>query len=434
MSRIGILCPGAIGHLNPMCNLGSELLGRGHNVILFGVPEVEEKVSQSNLEFCEIGGSDFPLGSIESIYTQLGQLTGLEGLKFAIQFFKKEAGMLFRDAPDAIRKAQIDVLLIDQVTSAGGTIADYLNLPFITVCNALPINTEPGVPPYFTHWTYKNVWWAKLRNQLGNVLTNYLTRSLWNVLVEQRKTWHLPPHYKRADSSSKLAQISQLPQELDFPRQKIAPWFHYAGPLKNPSDIEPVSLSRQHFSFDVLNGKPLIYATLGTLQNQNWKIFHCIAEACLDIDAQLVISLGNPKADASKADFPGNPIVVAFPPHQQLINRSHLVITHAGSTAVSCLSSGVPMVAIPITTDQPGMAARVARAGAGEVVPFTKLNVPKLKIAIKRVLEEQSYRDNAAKLSSAIQKAGGVYYAADVIEQVINTRSPVLNKHLHGLL
>ncbi|NEU73806.1 glycosyl transferase family 1 [Hassallia byssoidea VB512170] len=432
MSRIGILCPGAIGHLNPMCNLGIELLRRGHKVILFGVPEVEEKISQSNLEFSEIGGSDFPLGSIETMYAQLGQLTGLSGLKFAIQFFKKEAIMLFRDAPNAIRNAQIDFLIVDQVTSAGGTIADYLNLPFITVCNALPINKEPGVPPYFTHWRYKNVWWAKLRNQLGNVITNYLSRSIWDVLVQQRKAWHLPPHYKRDDSYSKLAQISQLPQELDFPRQKIVPWFHYAGPLRNPSDIEPVSLNKQHFSFELLNGKPLIYANLGTLQNQNLKIFRCIAEACLDIDAQLVISLGNPKADVSKADFPGNPIVVAFPPHQQLINRSHLVITHAGSTAVSCLSSGVPMVAIPITTDQPGMAARVAQAGAGEVVPLAKLNVPKLKTAIKRVLEDRTYRDNAAKLCSAIQDSGGVCYAADVIEQVIHTRSPALNKRLRG--
>lgn len=430
MSCIGILCPGAIGHLNPMCNLGVELLRRGHKVILFGVPEVKEKISQSNLEFSEIGGSDFPLGSIETMYNQLGRLTGLEGLKFAIQFFKQEAKMLFRDAPNAIRNAQIDLLLIDQVTGAGGTIADYLNLPFVTVCNALPINTEPGIPPYFTHWRYSDVWWAKLRNQLGNVLISYLTRSLWDVLVQQRQTWHLPPHYQRADSYSQLAQISQLPQELDFPRQKIAPWFHYAGPLRNPSDIEPVSLNRQHFSFDVLNDKPLIYATLGTLQNQNWQIFRCIAEACLDIDAQLVISLGNPQADVSKADFPGSPIVVAFPPHQQLIKRSQVVITHAGSTAVSCLSSGVPMVAIPITTDQPGMAARVVRAGAGEVVPLTKLNVPRLKMAIEKVLADRSYRDNAAKLRSAIGEAGGVRYAADVIEQVIHTKAPVLNKRL----
>ena len=432
MSHIGILCPAAIGHLNPMCNLGTELLHRGHKVTLFGVPEVEEKISQSNLEFYEIGDGDFPPGSIETINAHLGQLTGLEGIKFLIQCFEKEASMLFRDAPKAIRSAGIELLLVDQLTTAGGTVTDYLNLPFITVCNALPINTEPGVPPYFTHWRYENVWWAKLRNQLGNFLINYLTRAIWNLVVQQRETWHLPPYSRGDDSYSKLAQIAQLPQELDFPREKIVPWFHYVGPLKSLSDIESVSLNKQAFSFEDLNGKPLIYASLGTLQSHNWEIFCCIAEACLDIDAQLVISLGNPKADPSKANFPGNPLVAPFPPHQQLINRSDLVITHAGSTAVSCLSSGVPMVAIPITTDQPGMAARVAQTGAGEVVLVSKLNVPRLKMAIKRVFEDRRYRDNAAKLCSAIQNAGGVNSAADIVEQVIHTNAPVLNSRLRG--
>jgi zeaxanthin glucosyltransferase len=430
MSHIGILCPGAIGHLNPMCNLGNELLQRGHQVTLFGVPEIAAKISQSNLEFCAVGAIDFPPGSMESMHAQLGQLTGLDGFKFVAQFLEKENKMLFRDATPAISDAGIDLLIVDQLTLAGGTIADYLKLPFITVCNALPSNTEPGIPPYFTHWGYKNTWLAKLRNQLGNTLRIYLTRNIWKMLTQQREQWQLTAHADREDSYSQLAQIAQLPQELDFPREKIAPCFHYVGPLKNPADIEPISAPDQSFSFDELNGKPLIYASLGTLQNHNWRIFHSIAEACLDIDAQLVISLGNPDADLSQANFPGNPLVLAFPPHQQLINRADLVITHAGSTAVSCLSSGVPMVAIPITTDQPGMAARIARAGACEVIPLAKLNVPELKAAINKVFQDRTYRDNAAKLRVAIQEAGGVDYAANVVEEVIRTNAPVLNSRL----
>jgi zeaxanthin glucosyltransferase len=433
MSHIGILCPGAIGHLNPMCNLGNELLQRGHQVTLFGAPDIAAKISQSNLEFCAVGAIDFPPGSMESMYAKLGQLTGLDGFKFVAQLFEKENKMLFRDATPAIRDVGVDLLIIDQLTIAGGTIADYLKLPFVTVCNALPSNMEPGIPPYFTHWGYKNTWWAKRRNQLGNLLRSYLTRDIWKMVIQQREQWHLPKHSERENYYSQLAQIAQLPQELDFPREKIASWFHYVGPLKNPADIEPISAQDQSFSFDQLNGKPLIYASLGTLQNHNWGIFHSIAEACLDIDAQLVISLGNPAADLSKANFPGNPLVLAFPPHQQLINRADLVITHAGSTAVSCLSSGVPMVAIPITTDQPGMAARIARVGACEVIPVAKLKVPELKVAINKVLQNRIYRDNAAKLGVAIQEAGGVQYAANVVEQVLQTNAPVLNSRLSSL-
>ncbi len=284
MSHIGILCPGAIGHLNPMCNLGAELLRGGHKVTLFGVPDVSAKIARSNLEFWEIGASDFPLGSIEEMYARLGQLTGLAGVKFAIEFFKHEARMLFRDAPTAIRGAGIDLLLVDRLTNAGGKIADYLNIPFITVCNALPIDLEPGVPPYFTHWSYENVWWARLRNQLGNALISYLTRSIVTVVAQQRQQWGLPIYQQRTDAYSQLARLAQIPQALDFPRERIVPWFHYVGPLKNPADIEPVSSDSQQFDFDRLNGKPLIYATLGTLQSHNWQIFDYIAAACLDLD------------------------------------------------------------------------------------------------------------------------------------------------------
>jgi zeaxanthin glucosyltransferase len=82
---------------------------------------------------------------------------------------------------------------------------------------------------------------------------------------------------------------------------------------------------------------------------------------------------------------------------------------------------------VAITTDQPGMAARVARVGAGEVVPLAKLDAAKLKSAIERVLTEPSYRDNARKLCEAIDRAGGVKYAADIVDRVLQTNSPALN-------
>ncbi|MEO1399834.1 MAG: nucleotide disphospho-sugar-binding domain-containing protein [Cyanobacteria bacterium J06635_1] len=425
--HVGLLCPAAIGHLNPMCNLGNELQRRGYKVTLFGIPDVQEKIAKSELGFYKIGANDFPPGSLDLIYTQQGKRSGFAGLKFALESFRRATVMMFREGPDAIKKADIDILLVDQTTSAGGTIADYLKLPFVTICSTLPIHQDFNIPPTFIDWNYQDVWWAKLRNQLGYQLLDYLTYPIWKLVSQQRRQWQLYPYYHRRDADSQLAQISQLPKMLDFPRENLPPYFHYVGPLKNPSDVEPISSYGEDFPFEALGNKPLIYANLGTLQSRNWEIFHQIAEACLDLDAQLLISLGNPEADLSKVNFPGSPLVFPFPPHQKLINRASVVITHAGSTAVSCLSAGVPMVAIPITADQPGMAARVSKVRAGEVVPLNKLNVSKLKASIEKVLRDQSYRNSAVRLSKAIQKSGGVNYAADIVEQVAATKAPVLN-------
>ena len=260
---------------------------------------------------------------------------------------------------------------------------------------------------------------------------NYWTREIVNVVQQQRKNWNLPVYRNYEDFYSQLAQISQLPKVLDFPREQIPSCFHYIGPLKNPSNIELIPYDNQDFNFETLNGKPLIYANLGTIYNQNTKVFHCIAEACLDLDLefQLLISLGYPYADSSKVNFPGSPLVFSSVPHLKMINRAHLVVTHAGTTALNCLSVGVPMVAIPITGDQLGMAARIARAGAGEVITLNKLNVSTVKASIEKVFTEQKYQDNARKISEAIEEAGGVKRAADIIEQVIETGQPVLAKN-----
>lgn len=419
MTHFGILCPGAIGHLNPMASLGRELIRRGHRVTLFGVPDVKAKVAQSGLTFHEIGAQEFSPGDLDQIYTQLGEMDGLAGLKFTIACFQREAEMLFRHAPTTIQSAGVDVFLADQVTTAAGTVADFLKRPFITVCNALPINREPGVPPYFTHRPYQNTPWAKIQNQLGNGLSQYLTRPIWKTVVNQRQAWNLPPYRSREDAYSQLAQIAQLPDGFDFPRQRLAPCFHYTGPLIDPSGTEPVQFDQPPFPFDQLSDKPLIYASLGTLQNRNWAVFETIAAACQDLEAQLVISLGNPKQDPSQVNLPGSPLVVSYAPHQQIIQRSSLVITHAGlNTVIGTLSRGVPMVAIPITNEQPGVAARMAYTGSGQVIPLAKLTVEGLRKAVTEVLNTPTYRENAQAMQRRIQQSGGVVTAANLIEQV----------------
>lgn len=124
----------------------------------------------------------------------------------------------------------------------------------------------------------------------------------------------------------------------------------------------------------------------------------------------------------------GSPLVVSYAPHQQLIEKASLIITHAGmNTVLGGLSGGVPLVAIPITNEQPGIAARLARTGAGEVMQLASLSVLRLRGAVQRVLTEDSYKKNALRLQVAIRQAGGVSRAADIIEQAISTGKPVLS-------
>jgi len=415
--RYGLVAPPAIGHLNPMMALGMELKRRGHGVVVFTVADGARKLAGLPLEVVTIGSGPFPPGAVEEVYATLGRLSGREGLRYSVDYFRREQAMLQAELPQALTTAGIDVLLVDQLSPAAGTAAERLGLPFITICNALPVNREAAVPPYFTGWRPSRRPWARWRNQLGNALLDRLTEPLWRDLQEQRKALGLVPHRLREEAASPLLQLAQLPQAFDFPRERLAAQFHYVGRLADPSGLEPLLREAVPFPWERLDGRPLIYASLGTLQNGRPEIFEQIAAACAPLEAQLVISMGNPASQPLK--LPGDPLVVAYAPHQQLIERATLVITHAGlNTTLTALGSGVPVLAIPITNEQPGIAARLAACGAGRVLPLKQLRVPTLQALVEEMLANPRYRDQAQRMQAANQSAGGLGKAADLIEGV----------------
>lgn len=415
--RYGIVTPPAIGHLNPMVALAMELMRRGHQVVVFTVADGARKLSGLPLEVVTVGANAFPPGAVDEAYVTLGRLSGREGLRFSVDYFRREQAMLHEELPDAVRAASIDVLLVDQLCPAAGTVADLLGLPFITIANALPVNREPAVPPYFTGWLPSNRPWARWRNQLGNALLDRLTEPLWRDLQEQRERCGLKRHRRRFEALSPLLQLAQLPAAFDFPRERLAPHFHYVGRLADPSGQEPLLRNVVPFPWDKLDGRPLIYASLGTLQNGRPELFALIAAACGPLNAQLVISMGNPTG--VPLDLPGDPLVVAYAPHQQLIERSALVITHAGlNTTLTALGCGVPVLAIPITNEQPGIAARVAYSGAGRVIPVQRISMPELRSVVSDILNTPGYKENAEHLQGEFNAAGGVAAAADLIEAI----------------
>jgi MGT family glycosyltransferase len=429
MTHYGLICPAASGHWNTILPLGKELQQRGHRVTLIGVPDAEAKAQAAGLEFQVIGESECPLGSTTASMAKLGELSGQEALKYTISIFKDVTNVMFRDAPTAIKDAGIEALLIDQTMSQGGTIADVSGIPFITVCSAVVLNREPSVPPFMTNWYYSSAWWAKLRNKLGYKLLNRATQPITEVIDNYRREKNLPAYSTPNQRYSQLAQISQQPAELEFPRQNLPNCFHFTGPYHSPIGREVVD-----FPFDKLTGQPLIYASMGTLQNRLLPVFQNIAAACQELDAQLVISLGGSADPEVLQGIAGNPLVVRYAPQLQLLEKADLTITHAGlNTTLESLSNGVPMVAIPIANDQPGVASRIVWSGCGEAIPVKKVNVNNLRTAITKVLKEESYKKNALRLQAAIKKAGGVKRAIDIVEQAISTGKPVLstiNRHL----
>ena len=83
------------------------------------------------------------------------------------------------------------------------------------------------------------------------------------------------------------------------------------------------------------------------------------------------------------------------------------------------LAQGVPQVAIPVTFEQPGVAARIAHKQTGIVTSLDKLTADHLSTLLSEVVKDSTYRDNARQLQKAIAKANGLSVAADLIETTL---------------
>jgi UDP:flavonoid glycosyltransferase YjiC (YdhE family) len=113
-------------------------------------------------------------------------------------------------------------------------------------------------------------------------------------------------------------------------------------------------------------------------------------------------------------DPPEHVLVVPRVPMLALLPHVHAVVTHAGmNTVAEALWHGIPLVAAPITLDQPTTADQVVACGAGLRVDFDHAGPEELRKAILTVLDETSYRNAARRVGESFRAAGGAAAAAD---------------------
>jgi MGT family glycosyltransferase len=421
MTHFGIICPPYPGHLNPLSALGRELQTRGHRVTILQISDLEAKVRSEGLEFYPIGQTTYQPGTLAESFQQLTKRSEIEALRYSVDFCRHMTEIICQDAPSAIGAIGIEALIVDQLEPVGQIVAQFLELPLICVSSGQVIHRRSDVPPFFTPWSYSHAAWARFRNAVAYQILDRSCQPILRVINQYCQQWKLPPYQKIYQSIAQLAHISQQPIAFEFPIKNLPSHFHYAGPFRNPS---PRSVS---FPFEQLTGQPLIYASLGSVQNTKQEIFHCIAAACQGLDMQLVITHGGGMSADAVRSLPGSPLVVEYAPQLDVLAKASLTITHGGmNTVLDSLSCGVPLVAIPITFEQPGTGARIRWTQTGEVLNLSQLNVPALRTAIQQGLANETYLQNARKLQRSIQQAGGVKRAADIVEQaVVANRNPV---------
>jgi zeaxanthin glucosyltransferase len=422
MSHLAFLVPAVPGHLNPSLALAHELSRRGHRLTFYGPASARARIELAGHAFVPYAQKDFPDHIYEDHLATLARLDGAKALRFTIDLFTRLGIACLAELPDLLLTDKVDALIVDESIYHGGSIADALNLPYITLSNALLLLPERGIPPFFTTWGYANTFLTRLRTRAMWEILRFAVRRSMKMINEFRIKHHLAPFQRLADARSTRAHLCQQVPEFDFPRRTLPNTFHYIGPLHTPDSRPPVP-----FAWEKLDGRPLIYASMGTLQNRQAETFTTIAEACQALPCQLVLSLGGGSKPQILGKLPGDPIIVEFAPQLELLKKATLCITHAGlNTTLEALAQGLPLVAIPITNDQPGVAARIRHTGTGEFIPLSRLSAKRLRETVSKVLATPSYKAAALTLQQSIRQHPGPTLGADLIEQTLSSRPAVL--------
>jgi len=412
MSHFGVLSYKGIGHLNPLISLSRQLAARGHRVTFFHSLELEAQVRQSGIDFFPIGRASFSGENLRARDQDSNQ-SGIAGLRYSIRRIVREMEMSLREVPAAFAQVGIDSLIIDEIVLSGPTLAQMLHLPYFVVSTSVPISFGWRVRPPFLECESATTRFFRRQDLLLQVSVFHLGGTIRRKLDDCRRQVGLGPVREIQKVFPELAHIAQLPQCLDLPRPALPSNFYYTGPF-----VDKAARPSVMFPWNRLDGRPLIYASLGTAKKSQPAIFRLIAEACLALNLQLVISLGDRLDPEMFDDLPGQPLVVRYAPQLELLKKVEIVVTHGGlNTVLEALMEGKPIIAIPMAHDQPAVAARLARLKTAEVLQINGLSKKQLRLALLRVLNNTSYRDAAVELQARILSARGLERAVEVIEE-----------------
>jgi zeaxanthin glucosyltransferase len=414
--RIGFVSMPLSGHLYPMTALARKLQSRGNEVVFLGVPDAGPIVRAANLNFVPFCEKEYPVGSIAKGWKGVAKLHGEDVVRYTAR--ELSPGLLnsaLEHLPEKLRETGVEALVLDTVYFFLELVPMRLGMPYAHIWNILHLDFSGATPNCFFSWPHETTPEALARNVEGLKIAGEIFAPVVAVAKRYAEKARLQIDWNDPTPTiSKLAVITQTPREFDFPNSNWPAQFHYAGPFHDGEGREQTP-----FPWEKLTSKPLVYASLGTLVNGLEQVYRTIIAAVgTDPEIQVVLSVGSNIDPDDLGPIPSNTIVVRTAPQLELLKRAALCITHAGvNTVLESLAEGVPMVAIPIGYDQPGVAARIAHHGVGEFLEIGDLTSERLSELIKRVQTNPSYRDKARYFQKVISQTRGLDLAADVIEQ-----------------
>ncbi len=391
------------GHVNPSLPLVAELVRRGHQIIYF--------ISEGYRARVEAAGAVYrPYATIHDDYFDGRGLSGSVPQQVAYELITTTEEIL-PNLLETTRAANPDYILFDGMCPWGYMVARTLGLPAIASL-ALPPVAAP--PP------------RAMLNLLPLFLTllPMLFRDFGKGLEANKRAKALTKHYNLPPFGmvgiiNNVGDISISYTSAEF--QSFADSAHksvrFVGWTVNETP------ANEPFSFERLQGRRLIYVSMGTLNNDDIGFFKMCIEAFAGGDHFVMMTTGGRIQPDAFGTLSENVAVYEWVPQIEVLKRAALFISHGGMNSVhDSLYFGVPLLVVPQQFEQTTNAMRVVELGAGLMLKAKQVNAQAIRDSAVRLLTESHFKTEAEHIGDTLRSAGGAVRAADEVEALLQRR------------
>jgi MGT family glycosyltransferase len=423
---------GAFGPTNNCVGIGDVLRRRGHRVVFIAeesfagrleekgfeerlmrlgpAPEQEEVAGQFWIDFIRDTAPVFRKSTLE----QLGEFIAptwqalIDGARYV---HPRLLEIIDELGPDAIVE--------DNVVAFPALPASGRPWVRITSCNPAEIK-DAAVPPFSSGYPAADrSRWPAFLDEVDRT-----HREMWTSFDAFCREQGAPglewgPHGPDLIHESPWLNLYIYPRDADYRRERpLAPTWHRVESSVRATDAAWELPQRLRDGDGAL-----LYLSLGSLGSADVELMQRLVDVLATTRHRVIVSKG-PLADQIRLGerMTGE----GFLPQASILPMVDLVITHGGNNTVTeAFHNGKPMIVLPLFWDQVDNAQRVDETGFGVRLATYEFEDAELTGAIDRLLADDRLRERLEAISTRLTSNPGTERAADLIERVAITGSPV---------
>lgn len=388
MSKIVFFCIPAHGHTNPTLGVVRELVSRGHEVLYYSYNVMKEKIEGAGATFVSCDDYDMEQKLSPKDTKRIGK-----DLAFSTKVLVDTTLALDDKVCADMERMKPDCIVADSMAVWGKAVALKLGIPFVSSTTTFAFNQHS----------------AKIMKQSFGELIRMIF-SLGKISKDikrlQNKGYPVKSVLDIIQNDDNTHTVVYTSPEFQPCAETFSDKYAFVGPSIRPVENEIEKTKEK-----------LVYISMGTVNNDMRSFYKKCIAAFAKTDYQVIMSVGNTMPLEKLGELPEHVKVYTHVDQIGVLKKADVFLSHCGMNSVNeSLYFGVPLVMLPQTSEQGGVATRVEQMGAG--VKLQKTNANAILEAVDNVLKNDSYRKNAIAISEGFKQCSGAEGAAEKILSV----------------